>query len=523
LLIPDEIHVEDKATSPDVTRDLNFVTGVDGVGNVVFQITEGTPATDLAGNLLTFNGVQLYLYYGADQTVLIASTSTTKAGITTANTGFWIDIDPAADTYTMHSNGVIENGTSISSATIQTVGGGNKEWKAFIDLDGTQEDALLTATSGQSVNTNNGEIGISGGQSFVLGEGLRIDLVNGLTTSGSGGGETYSITGPHNLTNTFGQIVTFVNQGGAGTQYANVTVSAIIANDFATPFYDDADDTKVNLSVTDISVYDQNGVLTTTGITLIDNADGSITINGLQANWTFEINSATEFNAVQIDAATGCSEFKLGVFYYGETFAGSPVDLEYAIVGTDGDGDAVSGSIHATLYPDAGATIPGGTGDDTLTGDNALNYLLGDGGNDTLYGLGGDDTLVGDVGNDALYGGDGNDVLLGGPGNDTLAGGAGNDTFVWHLADKGTTASPATDTVTDFSAGDVLDLADLLPDSNTANYLSVTQDGTGTTIHVTDGAGNDVQTIFLDGYTAADDSAANILAKLVTDQGYTGV
>ena len=66
----------------------------------------------------------------------------------------------------------------------------------------------------------------------------------------------------------------------------------------------------------------------------------------------------------------------------------------------------------------------GGSGWDTIRGNQANNVLQGQGGNDALYGM---------AGADILYGGDGADTLDGGSGIDTLYGGAGNDTYV--LAD----------------------------------------------------------------------------------------
>ena len=71
--------------------------------------------------------------------------------------------------------------------------------------------------------------------------------------------------------------------------------------------------------------------------------------------------------------------------------------------------------------------VMGGSGNDTLVGDNASNVLTGNAGNDTLTGEGGSDRLVG---------GDGDDTLAGGAGNDELDGGAGTNT-----ADFGSSAS----------------------------------------------------------------------------------
>ena len=96
----------------------------------------------------------------------------------------------------------------------------------------------------------------------------------------------------------------------------------------------------------------------------------------------------------------------------------------------------------------------GGSGDDTILGNEITNVLKGGGGIDHIWGEGGsdeihggdgndvlvgdfgtggagygDDTLYGDAGDDQLYGEDGNDILWGGTGSDQYAGGTGNDTL----------------------------------------------------------------------------------------------
>jgi Ca2+-binding RTX toxin-like protein len=89
-------------------------------------------------------------------------------------------------------------------------------------------------------------------------------------------------------------------------------------------------------------------------------------------------------------------------------------------------------------------TWTGTSGDDTHTGvDPLTNALDGGAGNDTLYGNEGIDFLTGGAGNDILngrygrdflYGGADNDTLYGGYGNDDLSGGTGNDTYVFNAA-----------------------------------------------------------------------------------------
>jgi cyclophilin family peptidyl-prolyl cis-trans isomerase len=114
---------------------------------------------------------------------------------------------------------------------------------------------------------------------------------------------------------------------------------------------------------------------------------------------------------------------------------------------------------------------------DNLTGNDDDNILRGAAGNDTLLGAGGADTLIGGDGNDTLLGGDGADTLIGndgadilrgGEGIDILTGGAGSDVFDFDaLTDLGTDTG-STDTITDFTVADFLDLSGIDADSGTA-------------------------------------------------------
>ncbi len=101
---------------------------------------------------------------------------------------------------------------------------------------------------------------------------------------------------------------------------------------------------------------------------------------------------------------------------------------------------------------------------------------------------GGNDVINGGAGNDTIYGQEGNDTTSGGSGNDTLFGGTGADTFVWHLADAGTTAAPAVDTVKDFAPGDVLQINDLLSSAGAA--IVGVQTAAATSLNITDAAGH---------------------------------
>lgn len=91
--------------------------------------------------------------------------------------------------------------------------------------------------------------------------------------------------------------------------------------------------------------------------------------------------------------------------------------------------DTISGN-------DAGNLIEGGGGEDSLDGGNGADSIYGDAGNDRINGGnqfdyldGGDgrDTLYGNMGNDTLWGGGSNDFLAGGNGDDFLSGDTGHD------------------------------------------------------------------------------------------------
>lgn len=144
------------------------------------------------------------------------------------------------------------------------------------------------------------------------------------------------------------------------------------------------------------------------------------------------------------------------------------------VYGGEGDDTLYGGISDDTLYGDGGNdllygedgndkiygltgsdTIYGGAGDDNIYGGASDDFLYGDAGGDTLAGGIGNDRINGGADNDFLYGDNGNDILNGGAGSDTLTGGAGADTFVF--SDRS-----GVDNVTDFAAGDKLDIADIL-------------------------------------------------------------
>ncbi len=508
LLSPTDLFLENKGvagTADQIAAPLNFLPGTDGTGSVRFNVagipigvTSGVTvvATDGDGNQLTFGGQLLYLYYGGpigdDTTILVAKT---LAGVV----GFTIDIDPVAGTYTFNPEGTISNGTEVTATNLTGVGAGNVPFKLLINVGGTSQDVAMTTTTGTTVNSDVDDIGIGGGQTFSFGEGIRFDLVNGLTLNNNNPlPDTYSYDGTHNQIARWKQTV-FV--GGNAAQRANIIVSAIVA-DADNVFYTDGDETKINLSTSNIRLYDASGLLiapgsyAALGITVTD-LGNSVQINGLRDDWSYEIitDDANKFSAVQVDAATGTSTFSLSYFTYGTDSAGTPIELSYDTVGTDRDGDSIGGTIDLKLYPDAAATT--GT---NLTGTVGDDILLGTAGIDTLNGSSGADILAGNGSGDTLSGGPGGDTLIGGAGSDTMTGGTGKDVFV---IDADSLSPGIADVIVDYSGsgvlgdGDEIDLSALLDlPVGTTNLTGYVQLSGGNTLQVdTNGGGDNYETV----------------------------
>ncbi len=106
---------------------------------------------------------------------------------------------------------------------------------------------------------------------------------------------------------------------------------------------------------------------------------------------------------------------------YASATSGLWVNMVAGVYSADGVWDVFFESIEG---------VRGGSGNDTLFGNDLANRLEGGVGSDALIGGLGDDVLVGEGGEDWLVGGDGNDRLIGGVNDvDVLTGGAGADTF----------------------------------------------------------------------------------------------
>ncbi len=98
---------------------------------------------------------------------------------------------------------------------------------------------------------------------------------------------------------------------------------------------------------------------------------------------------------------------------------------------------------------------------------STIAQATGGSGSDTLSGI---ENLIGSAYADSLTGSGGNNVLIGGAGKDTLKGNGGNDIFDFNALSEMGTISTTWDVITDFAAGDKIDLSTL--DANTATTVN---------------------------------------------------
>jgi Ca2+-binding RTX toxin-like protein len=159
-----------------------------------------------------------------------------------------------------------------------------------------------------------------------------------------------------------------------------------------------------------------------------------------------------------------------------------------------------------------GAQNTGGAGIDTLSN---IENLFGSSFDDNLTGNSGGNLLLGFNGSDTMSGGGSDDKLIGGAGADQLTGGGGSDRFRFEsLSDSGPSLA-LSDLITDFGAGDKIDLfaidADITTPASQAFQLDATPDGAGDIGIAFDAANNrTIITLYVDNNLTAD--AAIILS-----------
>ncbi|MHB9437319.1 DUF5801 repeats-in-toxin domain-containing protein [Mesorhizobium sp. C089B] len=520
---PDGIFVEN-TTHTVLTESINFAAsaGADGVGNVVFNVTEGAAVTSGSTNIF-LNGEQVFFH--------VVDTHTVEGRTSAANgsdLAFTATLNPATDTWTYTQAATMFAGNQFNTANFSPSGGNNQA--IVLDSIGSTSDLLATANSPNFVNTSTGSWGVDGGNSISPGEKIRFDFVSNATTDGTIAGTPAGIGAGTHYTDHY-EVASYTQGIGnvSGPGLVSITIRPVNA-DYDNTYIGDVTGESTALGAL-VTVVNGSGGATPTAT---NNGDGTWTITGLAQGDTFTVVANSDpFSAIEISANVGSNDFKLGPVTYTTANAVTPFDISIPVTATDGDGDPIAGSVTAHLSPDL-STWQGTSGVDTHTTTATETTLLGEDGNDTLNGLNlqadilsggrGDDTLSGNSGNDTLYGGsgadilfggDGNDLLIGGSGQDTLTGGIGVDTFkLEHLDIK--------DLIADYSGvgghGDIIDLTSLFDTAaggaNVGDFVNYNA-GTNTVSVDADGLANGAN--FVDVATLTNAPVANTITLLYDD------
>jgi Ca2+-binding RTX toxin-like protein len=191
------------------------------------------------------------------------------------------------------------------------------------------------------------------------------------------------------------------------------------------------------------------------------NATGSVTVT-----WSTSANTATSSGADGVDTIINMEGVR-GSIGFNDTFVAGLYSSYF-----DGRGgvDTLSFAQFATAKSiNLGLTSPQ-SGYTVLSIEN----LTGSSAGDSFTGNAVANVLNGAAGNDNLSGGAGNDTLIGGAGKDGLAGGLGNDVFDFNSLTELGLGSAARDVISDWNAGDRIDLSTIDWDATTTGNQAFT-------------------------------------------------
>ncbi|KAA0014555.1 retention module-containing protein [Billgrantia pellis] len=366
--VPGDFTPETGSLEDGFVGSIGFETnaGADGVGNVVFTVEAGTPATDINGLQLFLDGEPLYYSYDDnDQSVLFAKTADGELG-------FKIVLDSDSDTYSITTYGKILNGTEFSAIATNGVSGGNSSvYGLNLGDDVGNNDVLVSTRAGETVNTSTGNgIGISNGNSISKGEMARFDFVAGLNLGNGGASwdESLDVT----------RFAQEVNVRGGGGNTATLTIralSSVSATGVPASGGIEGNGDYLPLSAEDIRIYDENGADVTSSLIITQNGSG-IQISGIKSGYTYELSTSSPFQAIEVVGGEG-SNFNLGDFTYFQGGTATDIELALPIQGVDVDGDTVDSSLEISA-PVADTLYVGGNLDNTFESGDGNDVLIGD-------------------------------------------------------------------------------------------------------------------------------------------------
>lgn len=417
-------------------------------------------------------------------TDVLALTATDLAALNFSQSGDNVVVSKGGQSVTLTGTTLSElssgNGNAGTASQANVILSGTEGFVAFGDdtreitadnnantltLSGETGDALVFGLGGADVinfgNTYSDDVRVFGGS----GAGDSTDGGDAITI-GEGNASVNAAAGNDTITFSTDGTSTANIFGGIG----NDSIVSGVANDGTVIVYGGLGQDTININAAagfdgDVTIYggavgdsnDGADVITGgTGETLIFAAAGNdaITLNSTDQNVT--VGAGVGNDTVTGAASTVESLISLGTGNDTATFTSLAAGSEVTIYGAFAGGDTTDGADTINVASGAGtgvvvtASIEGHGGNDTISTVDANDTI-----NATILGGQGDDSITGDadVGVSNISGGAGADTITGGAAADTLAGGVGEDSIVSGAGADSVDGGDDDDTITNAGGG----------------------------------------------------------------------
>ncbi|MHA6317985.1 DUF5801 repeats-in-toxin domain-containing protein [Altererythrobacter sp. CAU 1778] len=336
----------------------NFIGG-DGFGSLTFiNGTNGQALATTGGSAVTSGGDAVYLF-GFGTGTLTATTSATNTD--PGGVVFTVTLDEGTTggsdaTYQIEFFAELDDGSGTVFDDFSAIKPNQYDWVGF-QADGTlfdntingSEDILITSknsTTGVAgtVNMSSTDIGANN-QWMEVNETLRLDFV--IDGAGAGSEKTprgYSFEQHYDVTNASFSVIQL-----KGGSLASVTLRLL--DDPDTGNKKDLTGTTVSVEPGSVVVTNSAGADVSGSRTITYNADGTVTVGGLQSGDSVSFEGVSAFNALEMIHA-GAGDFSMGAFGFTSPVLGSNLPFEFDVQAKDFDGDTSTGTIGFTVTPD---------------------------------------------------------------------------------------------------------------------------------------------------------------------------
>ncbi len=401
---------------------------------------------DNGAHWLTGTGSSFTLTGDGSESVLVHQTDLAGNTSATAALSFTLDTIAAAPGVALATDSGASGTDHITNSGVVNVSGleTGAAWQYSIDngahwLTGTGSSFTLTGDGSESVLVHQTDLAGNTSATAALSFTLDTATSDAITTASAavtnptqtiqGTGEIGASIQLHDGSSNLGGLVTVDASGHWADTVALTGVGDHIITALATDLAgNSAHSNVITLSLSGANVIDQPGELIVSGspqadqitvhaenlVVLAGGGDDVITIapdaglglihvlQGGDGNDTLDLSRITDDVSVDLGSGSG-----------GDSFAFRHV------------------SQTGILLLNSIENVTGGSGNDTLIGNNAFNVLNGGAGADTIRGGNGNDTVIGGSGNDILSGGSGDDVFVFRPGfgHDRIVSPAGSTDF----------------------------------------------------------------------------------------------